>query len=94
MQPNSPPGLKLCATESTSKPDNEGKMRMELTVEETSTLGSLSGVIAMVDKLLASGVTVAQLAETVAKFADPSIVPALAVFITVLQEAEALLKKA
>jgi hypothetical protein len=69
-------------------------MRMELTVEETSTLSSLPAIFAVVDKLLASGVTVAQLAETVAKFADPSIVPALAVFITVLQGAEALLKKA
>jgi hypothetical protein len=47
-----------------------------------------------VEKLLAGGVTGAELAETVAKFVDPSLVPALTVFITVLQEAETLLKKA
>jgi hypothetical protein len=64
-----------------------------LTVEQTVTLGALSGIIAAIDGLLAAGVTTAQLAETVAKFVDPSAVPALAMFITVLQEAEALLKK-
>jgi hypothetical protein len=69
-------------------------MKMELTAEQASTLSGLSGIVAVVDKLLATGVTTAQLAESVLKFVDPSAVPALAALIAVLQEAEALLKKA
>jgi hypothetical protein len=58
-----------------------------------STLPGLSGILATVDKLLKAGVSTVTLAETVAKFVDPTLVPALVALIKILQTAETMVEK-
>jgi hypothetical protein len=66
----------------------------ELTTEDASVLSGLSGIVATVEKLLAAGVSAAQMAEKVASFVDPSLASGLTAFIGILQEAEVLVNKA
>ena len=49
----------------------------ELMAAFDASLPGLSGILTTIDKLLKAGVTTATLAETVAKFVDPALVPAL-----------------
>lgn len=66
----------------------------ELTVEQTSVLSGLSGIATTVDKLLSGGISAAEMAEKLLVFLDPSGAAALGSLIKVLQEADALVKKA
>jgi hypothetical protein len=58
-----------------------------------ATLPGLSGILATVDKLLKAGVSAITLAETVAKFVDPALVPALVALIKILTLAETMVEK-
>lgn len=56
-------------------------------------LGGIPGILAVVNRLLASGVSALEVAEKVATWVAPSDVPALQSLIGILQEAESLLSK-
>lgn len=58
-----------------------------------ATLPGLSGLLGTIDKLLKAGVSAATLADTVAKFLDPALVPALVALIKILQLAETAVEK-
>jgi hypothetical protein len=66
----------------------------ELTVEQTSILGSLSGIATTVDGLLSSGISAAEVGEKLLAFLSPSAAASLQSLITVLQEVDNLVKKA
>lgn len=63
---------------------------MELGATSTSILGSLGGIAGTVGKLLAEGVTAAELAEKVVSILDPALKPDIDALITVLQEVQKL----
>ena len=67
-------------------------MARELTAEESSSLLSgFSGFFSVVNKLLADGVTAAEVAETVLSIVSPPLASDVAGVITVLQELEKLI---
>lgn len=65
----------------------------KFTTAEASALSAVSGIVATVEKLLAAGVTAAEMAEKVASFVDPSLATGLTAFIGILEEAETLVGK-